>query len=274
MKDATMDLGLVVIKGGGDLASGVAYRLHRAGFSILITELPNPLVVRRTVAYASAIMYGKVDIAGLRGRGVRDVREAQIAMARREIAVLVDPRAEAARTLAPVALVDAIMAKENRGMHMDDAPIVIALGPGFTAGLDCHAVVETNRGHNLGRVYYQGHAEADTDEPAPMQGYTHERVLRAPRDGVFHTTTAIGQLITTQQVLGYVEDAPVAASIAGVVRGLIADGTPVRANLKVGDVDPSGDIARCFSISDKALAVGGGALEAILYLRRLARGLD
>lgn len=258
---------IVVIKGGGDLASGVAHRLHRAGFRLLITELERPLVVRRTVAFASAILQDEIEIEGVRARRVGDWREADAAWARGEIAVIVDPCAHSVRELKPLCVVDAIMAKKNLGTHLADAPIVIALGPGFTAGVDCHAVIETNRGHKLGRVYYAGSAESDTDEPAPVQGITHARVLRAPMDGEFRGNTIIASLVMAGQVVGWVNAALVMSQIAGVVRGLVADGTPVRAGMKIGDIDPSGKAEHCFTISDKSRAVGGGVLEAILHLK-------
>ncbi|MEP7199226.1 MAG: selenium-dependent molybdenum cofactor biosynthesis protein YqeB [Chloroflexota bacterium] len=260
-----MNSGLVVIKGGGDLASGVAHRLHRAGFALLITELAQPMVVRRTVAFASAVQDSEIEVEGVRARCVADASEVARVTAQGEIAVLVDPCAQAVRALNPLAVVDAIMAKHNLGTTLHDAPIVVALGPGFTAKVDCHAVIETNRGHNLGRVYYNGAAEADTDEPAPIQGFTHERVLRAPTAGVFRGAVHIGQLVAPQTVVGWVETLPVSAAIAGVVRGLITDGTRVAVGVKIGDIDPSGTVAHCFTLSDKSRAIGGGVLEAILH---------
>ncbi len=258
---------IVVIRGGGEMASGVAHRLHRAGFALVITELVQPLVVRRTVAFATAILHGVIEIEGVRARHVKDADDALRCIARDEIAVLVDPCASAIAQLKPLGIVDAIMAKQNTGTTIHDAPIVVALGPGFSAGVDCHAVVETNRGHNLGRVYHTGSAEADTNEPAPVQGITHARVLRAPRGGIFQSGCDIGQIIGAQTVVCNVDGTPVTSAIAGVIRGLMASGTSVRADMKIGDVDPSGDISRCYSISDKARAIGGGVLEAILHLR-------
>ena len=262
------ELGLVVIKGGGDQGSGVAHRLHRAGFGVVITELAQPLVVRRAVAFAAAVGEGAIVVEGIRALRVRDSIEARQAVERDEVGVLVDPCARAINELWPLAVVDAIMAKQNLGTTIRDAPIVVALGPGFRAGLDCHAVVETNRGHNLGRVYYSGHAEANTGEPARVRGSTHARVLRAPVSGLFMSTLDIGQRVETNGVVGMVGDMPVVANIAGVIRGLIASGTSVDAGVKIGDIDPSGDVERCFTISDKSRAIGGGALEAILHLKR------
>ncbi|MBI3732211.1 MAG: EF2563 family selenium-dependent molybdenum hydroxylase system protein [Chloroflexi bacterium] len=256
---------LVVVKGGGDLASGVAHRLHQVGFSVLILELARPLTVRRTVAFASAMLEGQIVVEGVCARRVLDLGSASQCMSRGEIAVMDDARAGVVAEARPAALVDAIMAKANIGTRITDAPIVVGLGPGFTAGDDVHAVVETNRGHHLGRVYYQGGAEADTDEPSSVQGYTHERVLRAPAEGEFHSACEIGQMVATGTVVGRVDGQPVLAAIGGVVRGLIASGTIVRAGWKIGDIDPRCDVEHCFTISDKSRAVAGGVLEAILH---------
>jgi xanthine dehydrogenase accessory factor len=262
---------LVVIKGGGDLASGVAHRLQQAGFAILITELPQPLVVRRTVAFASAVHDGEIVVEDVRACRVNDWFEAQQRITEGDIAVLVDPCAQVIHEARPLVVVDAIMAKRNTGTQLTNASIVVALGPGFTAGVDCHAIIETNRGHNLGRVYYHGAAEADTDIPAEVKGFTHERVLRAPLDGIFHARLNIGQIITAPCIVGHVvsefSTMPVIAEVSGVVRGLVAQGTPVTRGLKIGDIDPRGSVSHCYTISDKARAIGGGVLEAILHLK-------
>ncbi len=256
---------LVVMRGGGDLATGAALRLKRAGFPLVILELPRPLVVRRAVALAGAVLAGTVDVEGLRGQRVRSPQEA-LTLAREEatVPVLVDPAGRSLRALKPVVLVDARMAKRNVDTSPAQAPLVVALGPGFEAGRDCHAVVETNRGHFLGRVYWQGHAEPDTGTPGPVAGRGAERVLRAPVDGTVRAHAEIGDRVRAGDVVAEVAGVPVRAPFAGVVRGLIADGTPVRAGLKIGDVDPRGRRDHCFTVSDKALAVGGGVLEAVL----------
>jgi xanthine dehydrogenase accessory factor len=267
-----LDSPRVLIKGGGDLASGVAHRLHQAGFILLITELAQPLVVRRCVAFATAVLQGEVSVEGVRARRIASVADAPAVWARNEIAVLVDPQARATYTLRPQCVVDAIVAKTNTGTRLTDAPIVVALGPGFTAGVDAHAVVETNRGHNLGRVYYAGSAEPDSRQPSLVSGYSHERVLRAPAAGTFASAVQIGASVTPGTVVGFVGDELVRAAVAGVVRGLIADGTLVTAGLKIGDVEPGGEPGHSFTISDKSRAIGGGVLEAILHLRLHAQG--
>lgn len=263
---------IIVLKGGGDLGSGVVYRLHRAGLRVLVTELPAPLVIRRQVALATAVYQGVVKIENVVGRRVESDPEIFTAWQAGEVPVLVDPQTSIVPRLGPTVLVDAVMAKKNTGTHVDDAPIVIALGPGFVAGRDAHAVIETQRGHYLGRAIYQGAAAPDSGRPGSTQGVTVKRVLRAPTAGRFATSCQIGERVQAGQVVARVNGAPVHTAIDGVVRGLLADGLDVEAGLKVGDVDPRGVVEHCFSISDKALAVGGGVLEAVFYLAR-QRGL-
>lgn len=259
---------LVVLRGGGDLATGVAYRLHMAGFPLLVLELPRPMVVRRTVALASAVLTGRVQVELLVAELVPDVAAAERLLGRGTIPVLAAPALEpvAAALSRPVAVVvDARMAKRNIDTRLDQAPLVVALGPGFTAGVDCHAVVETMRGHWLGRVLWQGAALPNTGTPGIVAGKGAERVLRAPAGGVVQWRCQIGDQVLAGERLGEVAGLPVQAPFAGVVRGLIAPGTMVPAGLKIGDVDARADREACFTISDKALAVGGGVLEAVLH---------
>ena len=258
----------VVLKGGGDLGTGVAHRVHRAGMKIIITELSKPLVIRRTVAFASAIYSGVVEVEGVRARKVDSLEEALAAHERGEIPVLIDPQAQVVAQWEPDVVVDAIMAKRNTGTKITDAPLVIGLGPGFEVGLDVQAVVETARGHNLGRVILAGRAEPDTGLPGEVAGYTVQRVVRAPSRGTFQAVRQIGDRVEAGAIVGYVGSQPVRAAIGGVLRGLIADGVEVVEGMKLGDVDPRGQVDYCFTISDKARAIGGGVLEAILYLGR------
>lgn len=258
----------VVVKGCGDLGTGVVFRLHRAGFRVLVTELACPMVIRRRVALASAVYEGVVDVEGLVGRRVEEDHEINRAWQEGAVPVLVDPQATAVSRLQPAAVIDATMAKRNLGTRINDAPAVIALGPGFVAGSDVHAVVETQRGHYLGRAIYEGAAAPDTGVPGSTSGVTQKRVLRAPTAGCFRGACAIGDRVRVGQVVAHVGGEPVRAETDGVLRGLLADGLKVEAGLKVGDVDPRGVIEHCFHISDKALAVGGGVLEALLFLGR------
>jgi xanthine dehydrogenase accessory factor len=255
---------LVLIRGAGDLATGVAARLHRCRFPVVMTELPQPLVVRRTVSFAEAVYEVEVEVEGIRARRVDDVDAAHRALRQGLIPVLVDPEAKCRVELNPAVIVDAIMAKRNTGTTITDAPLVIALGPGFTAGVDCHAVIETNRGHALGRVIYEGCAEPDTGQPGAVGGKTVERILRAPVAGVVEGEAAIGERVTEGQLVAKVGHHAVHARTAGVLRGMVRSGTRIERGVKIGDVDPRADASHCGIISDKALAIAGGVLEAIL----------
>jgi len=255
---------LVLIKGAGDLASGVAARLYRCGFPVVMTELPRPLMVRRKACFGEAIYEGEVRVEGIIARRVPDVTAARAALAKRVIPVLADPDAACRAELTPAVLVDGIMAKRNTGTAVSDAALVIALGPGFVADVDCHAVIETQRGHWLGRVIWKGAALADNGSPGEVGGQRSKRVLRAPVDGAFEALAEIGDHVVVGQVVATVGEAPVVAGCDGIVRGVIRTGLFVTAGLKIGDVDPRGKPAYCFTISDKSVAVGGGVLEAIL----------
>jgi xanthine dehydrogenase accessory factor len=256
-----------IVRGGGDLATGVVWRLHRSGTDVVVTELAEPLTIRRTVALSSAVRDGIIVVEGLVGRrcdpdGVEDVLSAG------EVPVLVAPVLDdLVRRLAADVVVDARLAKRPLDTRATDADLVVGLGPGLVAGRDCHAVVETNRGHRLGRVIWEGEAERDTGIPGVVAGRGAERVLRAPADGRVEWTVDIGDTVDAGHVLGSVRDTSAAAQVVspfrGIVRGLIAPGTGVRTGLKIADVDPRRDPAACHEISDKALAVGGGVLEAV-----------
>ncbi len=255
---------LILMRGGGDLATGAAIRLVRAGFPLIITELAQPLAVRRAVSLARAVTEGEAEVEGVFARRAATSEEAQSLAAEALVPVLVDPAGNAIRELAPRVLVDARLKKRDIETHMGDAGLVVGLGPGFTAGLNCHAVVETNRGHFLGRVYWNGRAESDTGMPDKVDGQDALRVLRAPRNGVVQVQTEIGASVVRNQLIASVEGEAVLAPFAGVLRGLIAQSTAVTAGVKIGDIDPRGRRTHCFTVSEKALAVGGGVLEAVL----------
>lgn len=264
---------LTVIRGAGDIATAIALRLHCCGVAVAMTEIAQPLTVRRTVAFSEAVRLGKTQVEGVSAVRVADAGEAAAVLASgRDIPVLVDPECACAGELSPDAVVDAILAKRNLGTHRDMAPVVVGVGPGFTAGVDCHAVVETMRGHMLGRVYYQGSALANTAIPGLVGGFAGERVLRAPCDGVFRGVCVIGDHVEQGQVVAYVGGQPVETMLTGVLRGLVADGVPVTAGLKCGDVDPRDDSGYCALVSDKGLAVAGGVLEAVLHVSGVLTG--
>lgn len=255
---------LVLIKGGGDLASGVAYRLKRAGFPMVMAELPAPLLVRRTVSFGDAAYTGTTVVEGITARRVLDPVEAAALATTAAIPVLVDPQGLAVAALKPAVLVDGIMAKANMGTRINDALLVIALGPGFVAGVDCHVVVETRRGHRLGRLIDHGAAAPDTGRPGKVGGRSADRVLRAPAAGHLAPAAAIGDKIDAGVLIGTVDGLAVRAPFDGVLRGLIHPDAPVVRGMKIGDLDPRREVDHCFAISDKSLAIGGAVLEAVL----------
>ena len=254
---------LVLIRGAGDLASGIALRLFHAGLSVVMTEIARPTTIRRTVAFSQAVAQGKTQVEDVTAL-LCQVEDVAGVLAAGEIPVLVDPEAAAIPVLKPQVVVDAILAKKNWGTAITDAPVVIGVGPGFTAGVDCHAVVETMRGHTLGRVIWKGSALPNTNIPGLIGGFAGERVLRAPADGIFQPALEIGALVKAGDVAGYVGEKAMVCTIDGVLRGILPPDTPVRKGMKSGDVDPRGCVEHCTTASDKALAIGGGVLEAIL----------
>ncbi len=252
---------LVVLRGGGDLATGAAFRLRRAGFPVAVLELAEPLTVRRRVALSTAVTDGQIAVEGIVGRRIEATDDLRAVAATGVVPVVVSPGLP---PIGPQIVVDARVAKRNLDTTIDDAPLVVALGPGFVAGEDCDAVVETQRGHRLGRVLWSGTAEPDTGTPGTVDGHGAERVLRAPAAGRAEWLAEIGDAVAGGQRLGQVGTDGVVAPFAGVVRGLIAPTVQLRRGQKIGDVDPRGDPELCDQISDKALAVGGGVLEAVL----------
>ena len=256
----------ILIRGAGDIATGIALRLYRAGMKVAMTDLPRPTAIRRTVCFSQAILYGTWTVEDVTARHVETVQEIVAAWSVGEIPVLADPDCECRTSLKPDAVVDAVLAKRNLGTRITDAPVVIGVGPGFTAGKDCHAVVETMRGHTLGRTIYHGSAIPNTAVPGLIGGFAGERVLRAPADGVFHQLVDIGASVEAGDIVATVDEQPMNCTISGVLRGILPDGITVFRGMKAGDVDPRGDKANCTTASDKALAVGGGVLEAVLCL--------
>jgi xanthine dehydrogenase accessory factor len=263
---------LILIKGAGDMASGVAYRLKRAGFPLIMTELPTPLMVRRAVCFGAAVYTGETTVEGIPAKRVDTLAEARKLVSSSTIPVLVSPTPETIQQLAPLVLIDAIMAKKNTGTTINDASLVIALGPGFTAGVDCHAVIETNRSHWLGRVIYDGTAQPDTRKPGEVKGHSAGRVLRAPVAGNATPSAQLGDFVKQNQIIATIADHLIRAPFDGVLRGLIHPDVAVTPGFKIGDVDPRGVRDHCFSISEKSLAVAGGVLEAILA-DEITRGL-
>lgn len=262
---------LALIRGAGDLASGIALRLWRSGIEVVMTDLPRPTAIRRTVSFSDAITHGTMTVEDVSAQFAGNAQQAREILSHGMIPVLADPECVCRGELKPDALVDAILAKRYLGTRITDAPVVIGVGPGFTAEEDCHAVVETMRGHMLGRAIYHGSALPNTNIPGLIGGFAGERVLRAPADGVFESTRKIGDLVREGDTVGFVAGEPMRATISGVLRGLLADGVEVKRGMKSGDVDPRGEVSYCDTVSDKASAIGGGVLEAILHLSGVLR---
>lgn len=257
---------VILIRGAGDIGTGVAHRLHQSHFKICMIEIPQPLAVRREVAFSEAVYEGQKVVEGVKAEKISDLQDIDRIWNKDHIPLLIDPEGKnIIKFLKPDVIVDAIMAKKNLGTQIKDATFVIGLGPGFVAGKDVHAVIETNRGHHLGKVILKGAAESDTGIPGEIEGYTIERLLRTMKKGIFHPQTTIGERVNKGSVVAVVDDYPVMAKISGVVRGLLREGVEVKKGMKVGDIDPRGKREFCFTISDKARAIGGGVLEAILY---------
>jgi len=255
---------LSLLRGGGDLASGVALRLFKAGIPIIITELPKPLAVRRTVSFAQAIYSGEIVLEGVRARRADGPEQTRQFLMEGIVPVLADPETSICSYLTPNVLIDGRMTKKSPDLGIDSAALVIGLGPGFVAGENCHAVIETKRGPYLGRVIWEGSAEPDTGQPEKVGLHQDDRVLRAPADGMLTSHAQIGDYLKIGQVVAEVAGIPVCTVFEGYLRGLLQDGLAVRQGLKIGDVDPRPDRNLCYMVSDKALSIGGGVLEAIL----------
>jgi len=260
---------IVVIRGAGDLATGIAYRLHRSGFRVILLEISKPLVIRRTVSFAQAIFDGSTTIEGVKAVKVEDINEIYKEWDDGNIPILVDESCNVLKHIEADVLVDAILAKKNIGTNKDMAPITIAAGPGFEAGKDVDVVIETNRGHYLGSLIFEGYAQENTGIPGLIAGYGKERVVKSPADGIIRHVSKIGDIVKKDQIIAYVDETPVKATLDGVLRGLIMEGLEVFTGLKIADVDPREVPEYCYSISEKAKAIGGGVLEAILYMKRV-----
>ena len=260
---------LVIIRGGGDLATGVAVRLFRAGFSVIILEIDYPTVIRLPVSFARTVYEGEAIIEGIEAVLISSWEEAEKITKLNKVPVLADPKGSCIKKLSPTVLVDAILAKRNLGTRKDQAPLVIGLGPGFIAGEDVDVIIETKRGHNLGRVYYHGQVAPDTGVPGEVGGESKRRLLRAPAEGKIIPLHKIGELVRAGEAIAEVEGVPLKAEISGVLRGLIYPKSWVTKGMKVGDVDPRGIREYCFTVSDKARSLGGAVLEVICaYLNK------
>ena len=263
---------LIVVRGGGDLATGTIHKLYRCGFPVLILEVEKPSAIRRNVAFSEAVYEGTHTVEDVTCYRADSVSQALSFLQEGKLTVLVDPKGNAVSELQPMAVVDAILAKKNLGTHKQMAPIMIALGPGFEAGVDVDAVVETQRGHNLGRVIRSGRAAPNTGIPGMINGFGRERVLYSPAEGVLKNICRITDTVHKGDVIAEVETGtgavPVIATLDGLLRGLLRDGYPVTNHFKIADIDPRmEEYQNCFTISDKARCIAGGVVEAILQLK-------
>ena len=256
---------MILIRGAGDIASGIAVRLHRCGFTLAMTDLSKPTSIRRTVCFSEAVLHGNCRVEDIEAEKAASKADADLILQRGHIPVFADDDGTVLSLLQPETVVDARLAKVNLDTSISDAPIVVAVGPGFTAGRDCHAVVETQRGHYLGRVIYDGAAAPNTGVPGNIGGYTVERIIRAPKAGIFHPVHRIKDQVQANEIVAYVDKIPVYCRIGGTLRGILPEGIQVFEGMKSGDVDPRCQPEHCLCASDKALSVGGGVLEALLH---------
>ena len=260
---------LIIVRGGGDLATGTIYKLKKSGFPVLILEVPNPSAIRRNVAFCEAVYQGNQTVEDMTCHLAVSLEQAKELLAEGKLVVLVDPLGESIPKLKPMAVVDGILAKKNLGTNQEMAPITVALGPGFTAGEDVDAVIETKRGHNLGRVLWEGMAAPNTGIPGIIGGYGKERVIHCPAKGILRNVKKITDTVFKGEVIAVVAteegNVSVEATLDGILRGLIRDGYPVHVGFKMADIDPRAEeYENCFTISDKARCIAGGVLEAIL----------
>ena len=248
------------------MATGIAYRLKKSGFDIVMTEIHKPTTVRRTVAFSQAVFDNEIVIEGIKGVKVNNINEIYEEIREGNIPIIIDENAEIIKELSPDVVVDAIIAKQNLGTSIEDAPIVIGVGPGFEAKVDCHLVVETKRGHYLGKVIEEGSAIPNTGVPGNIGGYTKERIIRASSNGKIKPVVAIGDFVKKGDIVAYIDGVEVLSEIDGIVRGMLQEGIEVFKGMKSGDIDPRCEKDHCFTISDKARSIGGGVLEAIMYM--------
>lgn len=269
---------LVIVRGGGDIATGTIYKLYKCGFKVLVLEVENPSAIRRNVAFSEAVYEGKQTVEDVTCYLAADLEEAVTMLEAGKLTMLVDAKAKSIQKLKPLVVVDAILAKKNLGTNKEMADIVIGLGPGFTAGLndnkesDVHAVIETMRGHSLGRIIYNGSAIANTGIPAMVGGFGKERVIKSPAKGILRNRKQIADIVKKGDIIAVIEDEgielPIIATIDGILRGMIRDGYPVTEGFKIADIDPRiEELENCFTISDKARCIAGGVLEAIFCLK-------
>ncbi len=258
---------IILIRGGGDLATGVIQKFYRSGYNVVVTEVKEPTTIRRTVALSQAIYDKIVIVEDMTARAVEDINQIKSCFNNNEIPVIIDPHCHCLNEIVPLAVIDVIIAKRNLGTSKTMSNITIALGPGFTAGEDVDCVIETMRGHDLGRLIFNGKAMENTGIPGEIGGKSNERVIHAPTSGVFTPLCKIGDVVIEGQAILRVADIEVVAPFTGLLRGMLQQGITVKKGMKIADIDPRTDVDYN-TISDKARCLGGSALEAFLYLSR------
>ncbi|QVK20816.1 EF2563 family selenium-dependent molybdenum hydroxylase system protein [Mycoplasmatota bacterium] len=259
---------VIIVRGAGDLASGIIYKLNKSGFKIIALEIDNPTSIRRKVSFSEAIYDEVCNVEDLEAVKCKTIEEVKECLDDDNVAVMVDPKVEILNEIKPIALVDSILAKKNIGTRIDMADIVIGVGPGFYASSDSHAVIETKRGHDLGKIYYKGSAKENTGVPGDIAGYSKERVFHSPADGIINNYVKIGDIVEKNEKIFSVNGIDVLAPFSGVIRGVIKNGFKVHEGMKVADIDPRLDeVKNCITISEKARCIAGGVLEAILNLK-------
>lgn len=271
-----LDGEIIIVRGAGDIATGIICRLHHCGFKLLVLETSKPTAIRRSVALSDAVYEGTKTVEGVTTKLIDSIDECPSCWSHNLVPLLIDPATTCLEQINPTAIIDAILAKKNCGTRMVMAPITIGLGPGFTAGKDVHAVIETARGHQLGRTIYRGSPHADSGIPGNIAGYSKERVLYAPTDGILEVIHDIGSQVSQGELIGRIGQSELTAPLTGQVRGMIRHNTVVTKGLKIADIDPrTEENDNCFTISDKARCISGGVLEALLFLsRKLVRKKD
>lgn len=258
---------IIIVRGGGDIASGTINRLYNMGFKVLVLEIPKPNFIRRKVCYGEAIYEKEFLLEGIISKKAENLDEIKNIWLEKKIPVYIDSDMKILEKINPLAIIDAIIAKKNLGMKKELAPITIALGPGFKAGKDADAVIETQRGHDLGRIIYNGKAKENTGIPGVIKGYGKERVIHASVSGKLKIVHDIGSIVKKDEVIAYINETPVCATLTGLIRGMIRDGSVVEKGLKIIDIDPrEEELKNCYTISDKARTISGGVIEALFYL--------
>lgn len=259
---------LVIVRGGGDLAAGTIQKLYRSGFKVLVLEVAKPTCIRRSVSFAEAIFEKEVEIEGIKAIKADSIVEIEQAWQNKKIPIVIDPTGKYIEKLKPQILIDAIIAKKNLGTNREMADTTIALGPGFEAGKDVDIVIETKRGHNLGRLIFEGKAVSNTGIPGSIEGYSSERVIHSEQAGTMKSIAKIGTIVEKDEVIAYIDNHEVKASMTGLLRGILRSGLKVPKGFKIADIDPrKSEQKNCYTISDKARNIAGGVLEAILYLK-------